>query len=131
MIGTDRTDHGDATDQAHHRHRSAPLTQMEPDRPADQRVFLVGTLEDLTLFTNYLAMLTDSPPFDVARVRARIRRDLESAKSSHMPIMRIGLPPGQAGPLQSWIATQTVTLAQANRRHMCAMLKRLAFFERH
>ena len=108
----------------------ALLTEMDPDRPVDHHVFLVGTLEDLTLFTSYLAMLTHAPPFDVARVRARIRRDLESAKKLHMPIMRIGLPPGQAGPLQSWIASQAVALAQANRRHMCAMLKRLAFFER-
>ena len=88
---------------------------------------IVGTVEDLTLFRNYLVMLTDATPFDVARVRASIRRDVEVAKQHGKPIVRCELPLEETRRLQAWIASQTVMLTQANRRHMTAMLQRLTF----
>ena len=93
-------------------------------------MFLVGTLDDLTLFTHYLLMQADAPPFNVASVRARIRRDVQSGKDLSKRVARTWVSAEEAGVLRTWIASQASLLAEANRRHMSAMLRRLTF-EQH
>lgn len=99
---------------------------MERERTHPER-YLVGTADDLSLFTNYLVLEADAAPFKVAPVRARIRRDVEFARQVGYSIVRIGFPADEANQLESWVAREAVRLADANRRHMSATLQRLAF----
>ena len=101
---------------------------MERERaPLERERYLVGTADDLSLFTNYLVLQVDAAPFKIAPVRARIRRDVEFARQLGYAIVRIGFPADEADKLESWVAREAVRLADANRRHRSATLQRLAF----